>query len=180
MALQQESMKSSELVILDEATKQRLLDMVPKSGPGRRRYAAMKLVAGESVVAVARELGIPARTIYSWLANREYREYIDNLRTAIVAEAVGRLVDASTRAAETLVRLLDDPDSGIRLRASTSLIETMVRLREHMEFDRRIRVLEERYGHAIEAGGFDGDEDDGLPAAPDGAADAGPAEEEME
>jgi hypothetical protein len=163
MALQQESMKSSELVILDEATRQRLLGMVPKSGPGRRRYAAMRLVAGESVVAVARELGIPARTIYSWLANREYREYIDQLRTAIIAEATGRLVDASIRASQTLIDLLGDPDSGIRLRASVSLIDTLVKLREHMEFDRRIRLLEERF-HGL-AAGDDEDEADEIGGA---------------
>jgi transposase-like protein len=158
----------------------------PTTTAARRRVVAMRIASGESVVMIARNMEIPARTIYHWMCNREYKEYIEKIRSAVLGEALGRLVDASTAAAETQIDImLHDPDSSVRLRASGMVIETLIRLREHQEFDRRIRLLEERHGQAIEADGFEGDDfdddgGDGLPTGPPGAADAGPAEEEMD
>jgi hypothetical protein len=154
----------------------------PTTPLARRRVVAFRIASGESVVMIARDMDIPARTIYGWLTKREYKEYIDNLRSAVLGEAMGRLVDASVAATETLVDLLHDPDPGIRLRSSVSLIDTLVKLREHMEFYRRIRVLEERF-HGPAAGDDEGEADEiggaggggaGEDAAGDGDGDPDP------
>jgi hypothetical protein len=134
---------------------------------------AMRVACGESVVMVARDLKIPARTIYHWMCDRQYKEYIDNLRSAVLGEALGRAVDHSVAAVDTMADLMVHPDASIRLRASGMLIETMVRLREHLEYDRRLRILEERYGQEIAGDGLEGDDFDGDGIGrPDGPAGA--------
>jgi transposase-like protein len=159
----------------------------PSTFAARKRLIAFRIVSGESIIAIARDTGIAPATIYKWLCNQDYKEYIDNLRSAVISESMGRLVDNSVRASDTLVALLDSADESIRLRASTSLIDILVKLRDHLEFARRIRVLEERYGNSaegLEADGAD-DWDDGsgvagLAVAPDGAAGPGPAAEALD
>jgi transposase-like protein len=176
-------MEPSRSINIDERMKVIASLPAPTTPLARRRVVAFRIASGESVVMIARDMDIPARTIYGWLTKREYKEYIDNLRSAVLGEAMGRLVDASVAATETLVDLLHDPDPGIRLRASTSLIDTLVKLREHLEFDRRIRMLEEHYGHAVEDLDGDGDDDEGpigqVGAAGGIAGGIGATEEEM-
>jgi hypothetical protein len=106
------------------------------------------------------------------MCKREFREYVDNLRSAVIGEALGRLVDASVAAAETQVDImLRDPDSSVRLRASGMVIDTLIRLREHEDFNRRIRLLEERLnGDAAED--LEGDDPDGVDGGPPGQAGA--------
>jgi hypothetical protein len=158
----------------------------PTTSAARQRLVAFRIIAGEPIVAIARDTGIAAATIYAWMSKREFREFVDNLRSAVINESMGRLVDASVRASDTLVGLLDSADESIRLRASTSPIDTLVKLREHLEYDRRIRALEERYGQEIGDGGLEGDDFDGVdggdgqPAGPIGAAGAGAAEEAVD
>jgi transposase-like protein len=172
----------------------RALALVRRSKPtsiaARKRIVAFRIVSGESIIMIARDTGIPVSTLYSWAAQREFREFVDNLRAEVLRECVGRLVDASTAAAETMIDIMKhDPDSSVRLRASRDVIDTLVKLREHDEFHRRIRVLEERYGQAIEADGDGGDGDGGdwddgsgiagLAAAPDGEGGAAPGAQEV-
>jgi transposase-like protein len=163
----------SKSINIDERMKVITSLPAPTTPQARRRVVAMRMASGESVVMISRDMNIPARTIYGWLTNREYKEYIDKLRSAVLGEALGRAVDHSVTAVETIADLMVHPDASIRLRASGMLIETMVRLREHLEYDRRLRILEERYGQEIAGDGLEGDDFDGDGVGrPDGPAGA--------
>jgi hypothetical protein len=79
------------------------------------------------------------------LVNPNYRALIAALRGRLLDEAVGRLANAAGKAVATLCGLLDEPNSNVRLRASLGILDTLLKVREHVEFEGRIRRLE---GHA--------------------------------
>ena len=68
--------------------------------------------------------------------------FVGGLRDRILAETIGRLTQAATRAASVLEGLLEAENEGVRLRAATAIIDTMVKTREHGELSARVTELE--------------------------------------
>jgi transposase-like protein len=149
-------MQASKSINIAETEK--VINSTSMSTAGRKQLAACRLVQGESVVDISRDMNIPARTIYGWLAQQSYRDYINKLRAAFVDECLGRLVGSATAAAESMVALLKSNDESIRLRAATTIIDTLCKLREHGEFARRLEVLESRGVVEVEMVEVDGDD----------------------
>jgi hypothetical protein len=109
--------------------------------PKQERLATL-LASGKGVKAAARELEIGERTAHTWLDNSSFRAFISDLRSRMLDAAVGRLVQSTNEAVNTLVGLLDSDREAIRLRAALGIVDSMIRLREHVDFDRRLLELE--------------------------------------
>jgi hypothetical protein len=73
-----------------------------------------------------------------------------------LAETVGKLVAASTRAVAVLEDLLKAESDGIRLRAATSILDSMIRTREHAELAARVAELEAQVAHSGGPGRWQG------------------------
>jgi uncharacterized Zn finger protein len=129
------------------------MDFPENSGwKANQEHAALLLASGSTVEAAAEKVEVTTRTIYNWLCVDEYKTYVDQLRIAMLSEALGVLTAAATSSARTMVELLTDEESSIRLRASQAILDTIGKLREHIEFDRRISALEGRHESAIAGG----------------------------
>jgi hypothetical protein len=126
----------------------------------KQQFAAIALAGGATFAETAKQVKISERQIYNWMCNQEFRLYVDKLRSGMVNEALGMLTRAATESARTMVELLKDKESSIRLRAAQAVIHTIARLREHIEFERRIAALEARHDleSEVEAGGEGGDD----------------------
>lgn len=72
-------------------------------------------------------------------------------RAALFRQAVGVLAGNMSKAAQTLVDLLADPDPTLRLRAAGKLLESAVKGVELAEIEARIHALENRSDVAAEA-----------------------------
>jgi hypothetical protein len=106
-------------------------------------HAGIVLASGATVVQAASVVKVAPRTIYQWYSTSDFRSYVDNLRSALLDEAVNRLAGNATKAADTLVALLDDMDPSIRLRASLGVVEMLGKMRDRFEIVRRLEALEQ-------------------------------------
>jgi hypothetical protein len=108
----------------------------------KQERLALLLAGGRTIKSAAEEVKVGERTAHSWLGDPRYRALVTALRGRLLDEAVGRLADAAGKSVMALIDLLDDPSSNIRLRASLGILDTLLRVREHVEFEGRIRRLE--------------------------------------
>lgn len=91
--------------------------------------AVALLLQGYKPPEIAKELGVHERTVWRWLSDPAVRAEIDRQRAEIAEEARRILAGAATKAARTLVDLLDCKRDRVRLDAAIALID-------------RLRVLE--------------------------------------
>jgi hypothetical protein len=110
----------------------------------RQESVAVLLASGRSIRDAAAETTVGERTIHTWLNEPGFRAAVSGLRDRLLAETVGRLTQAATRAATALEGLLDSESESIRLRAATAILDGMIRSREHGELADRVAELEQR------------------------------------
>ena len=115
---------------------------------GDRRDADQALVAalaaGATKQEAARLAGVGERTIYRRLEDPDFRRRVDQARSELVTQAVGRLADASAAAVTTLRALLGADSESVRLGACRAILDLGLKLRESEELERRIAALEEQ------------------------------------
>jgi hypothetical protein len=86
--------------------------------------AALLLAGGRTLKEAAAECGVAERTLRRWLAeDADFASKLTACRTAIFAEAVGRLTTLSGQAAAVLGALLYSESEGIRLRAAAAIFQ---------------------------------------------------------
>jgi len=102
------------------------------------------LASGHTVVATAKATKVGERTIFRWLQEPSFKAQIDELRAQAWERAAAFLGTASTSAAATLVKLLDDPNVWIRLSSARAILEMGARLHESTEVEQRFAEVESR------------------------------------
>jgi hypothetical protein len=102
------------------------------------------LAAGESTTVAAERAAVSRRTVERRLADPDFRGQVEELQQRGWAAAVRKLTAASTKAAEALERMVDDPDvpANVRLRACMFLLEAVSELTVNAELSKRIEALE--------------------------------------
>jgi hypothetical protein len=76
------------------------------------------------------------------MADPDFRQRVDELRTEMVGRALGRLADGMTDAADTLRALLRAEGESVRLGAARALLELGAKLRESVELASKLEELE--------------------------------------
>jgi hypothetical protein len=105
---------------------------------------AVALASGLTVEAAARQANVAPRTVYRRLGDPDFLREVDTLRADMVGQALGRLTESMTAAADTLRALLAARGESVRLGAARSILELPLRLREAAELAQRVRDLEGR------------------------------------
>src|SRR5262249_9159780 len=101
--------------------------------------------------AAARQANLAPRTAYRRLAQPGFRREVDGLRADMVGQALGRLTEGMTAAADTLRALLSARSESVRLAAARSILELGPRLRRPPRrggagaLAQRRRALEDRW-----------------------------------
>jgi hypothetical protein len=115
---------------------------------GDRKNADVALIAALAGGATVREASaagaVSEPTIYRRLRDDDFKRRVSDARGEMLAQAVGKLADASTKAVTTLTELLNGESESVRLGAARSVLELGVKLRESTELERRIAELEAR------------------------------------
>jgi transposase len=117
----------------------------------RQQRTIAALLAARNVREAAKQVKVPERTVYTWLAEPAFR--------AALYEAEGHLIDAATRrllhhqdvALTVILTIMADRDNpaGVRLRAAQSVLEQLLKLRELRNVEQRLTALE--LAHARES-----------------------------
>lgn len=103
---------------------------------------ALHIAVGTKIKVAAKKIGIGERTAYRWAATPGLRCRVSELRGQIVDRTVGRLARSSTKAADRLRKLVDDPDPAVQLQASKALLDQLAKLRAATELEQRISAIE--------------------------------------
>jgi HEAT repeat protein len=91
----------------------------------------------------ARQIGCSREEIYNWLKDPEFKAELERLRTDIVNDAISQLKNNATKATNTLVNLLEDESSQVRLKAANDILNHLGRFMELRELETRLKALED-------------------------------------
>lgn len=103
----------------------------------------VELAGGKTVAEAAAAAGVGERTVYRRQEDPEFRRRVVAARAAYLETALAKLAEASCRAAQTLVTLLDSDADSTKLSAARSILDSGLKLREAVEIQERLRRLEE-------------------------------------
>jgi flagellar motility protein MotE (MotC chaperone) len=116
----------------------------------RQQRTIAALLAARNVREAAKQVKVPERTVYTWLAEPAFR--------AALYAAEGHLIDAATRrllhhqdvALTVILTIMANPDNpaGVRLRAAQSVLEQLLKLRELRNIEQRLTALETLYAQS--------------------------------
>lgn len=81
------------------------------------------LAAGATVKEAAEKAGVSERTAWRRLTDAGFRRCVAEAKAALVTRAVATLADGATKAAETLVAVLESPDPRAQIAAAKVILD---------------------------------------------------------
>src|SRR5229473_3789608 len=91
---------------------------------------ALVLASGATATAAAEKVQVCTKTVHRKLAKPAFRQLVANLRGQLIANALGRMANNMTRAADALAALLDSQDERVRLRTARAVLSLGLRMRD--------------------------------------------------
>jgi uncharacterized small protein (DUF1192 family) len=112
--------------------------------PRRQQAGITALLSAETVRAAAGAIGINEATLYRWLAMPAFQRAYQEVRYLAMDAALARLPPACTKAAETMITLLEDAQvpAFVRLKAAQAILDMALKSRTVDELEARIAALE--------------------------------------
>jgi hypothetical protein len=118
--------------------------MASSGSSGRFEAMALALATGSSIKNASQSVGISVRQGYRIASSHKMRSRVNEIRSEITREAVGQLTLGATKAASTLVSLLDEANEpSTRLNASKALLNALAPISELAELRDRLDRLEQ-------------------------------------
>jgi len=96
----------------------------------------------ESVADAARLARVSERTVYRRLKDEAFVQRVNQARTSLLQQAVGRLAKAVPKASDVLDKLLDSEDERVRLQAAKAVLDSSVKLGDAVAYEERLAALE--------------------------------------
>lgn len=104
---------------------------------------AFQVASGQSIKASADIIGCSIQTAYNVSATFEFRQRVHAIRSEVAAATVGKLTQAASEAAATLIELLDvSQEPSIRLQASKAILAAVGPISELGELRARLDAIE--------------------------------------
>ena len=100
------------------------------------------LATGKTHAGVAEVAGVSERTVRRRGQDPEVAEAVERLRSALVEQASGRLLDAVHAAIDTMTDVLAAESDAVRLRAAIAVLDKALQLRQLDLLERRVASLE--------------------------------------
>lgn len=105
----------------------------------------MALACGSTVESAARKAGVSESTVYRRLRRPAFAAEVKRRRVEMLERTCAMLTAASLESVKTLVELQNASHSGsVRLGAARAVLEQGTKLREMVELEERIAVLEQQ------------------------------------
>jgi len=118
------------------------------NGSGNRSRASADdlivaaLAAGQTMQEAAEAAGVSSRTVSRRLDDDVFKQRIQAIRAEMIGQAVGRMANGMSDAADMLRKLLKAKSESVRLGACRAMLELGAKLRETVELEARIAQLE--------------------------------------
>ena len=110
----------------------------------QKQIAAITFFIGnKSVDEACKEAGISRNAYYEWLKEPAFKDELNRLRNEVVEDAIGQLKTNTTKAANTLVSLLDREDHpAVQRAAANDILGHVMKFIELKEMEERLINLE--------------------------------------
>jgi hypothetical protein len=120
------------------------------SALGKKSTRAGLLIAAlltePTIAAAAAKAGISEATAQRWLRDPEFRREYQRARAEVLSQTISRLLGATGEAVEALRKNLMCGDHAIENRAALGILTHAARGLEFLDFEARLRTLEEKVG----------------------------------
>jgi hypothetical protein len=101
------------------------------------------LASGKSPTDAGEAAGVGRSTVYRRLEDPEFRQQVIEQRALLVESITSRVTVAADAAVQRIEQLLAADSEYVQLSAARTLLDQMIRLRDVVEFESRIRKVEE-------------------------------------
>lgn len=106
---------------------------------------ALALAAGGTLQAASQHAQISERTARRRMQDPAFRQLVTDTRSQLVERAVGRLAAVACQAADCLADLVaHGTTEAVRLNAAKSILANLLPHLDAVEFERRLRALEDQ------------------------------------
>jgi hypothetical protein len=111
---------------------------------GKSEALALAIASGSTIKDAAVVVGCSERSAYRHSATPKFRQRVNELRSEITTQAIGRLTEGTATAAATLLELLDaSNEPSIRLAAAKTILASVGPISELGELRTRLDALEQ-------------------------------------
>jgi hypothetical protein len=111
----------------------------------RKSELARALAVGRTVADWAKEKNVAERTAYIWSRCAEVLQEIDEIRSAALDQAIGRLSSQVARAADQITLLAEKALSeAVRLQASKAVMDELMAISSYATLERRMAEIERK------------------------------------
>ncbi len=114
----------------------------------KREASAHLIAAGGGIKDICRETGVSIRTAHRWVASDDFQQRVESIRSGLFLAVAERLMSLGGQAAATLAELVANGTPKIKLDAAKFIVQTLMHLRETIEFDERLDVIERKINEA--------------------------------
>lgn len=116
-----------------------------RKSAGSQEALMIALACGATVEAAAAKAGMGVRTVYRRLEDPAFRQQLQEFRAQMVERSGAMLTAASMEAVKTLLSLMERSiPHATRLGAARAVIELGLKLRDLLEVEQRLTILEKR------------------------------------
>jgi hypothetical protein len=110
----------------------------------RQVQVIASIVNSPTILDAARKVRTSRSTIYRWLGKDAFRQELRRQRKIIADAALDTIQYHIEQAVNTLAGLLGSDSDAVRRRAARDILEMALRVKEHHDFDDRIKSIEQQ------------------------------------
>lgn len=117
----------------------------------RKKEQAISALLSQSTIKMAAEtVGISEKSLRRWLQNQDFHDAYLQARRQVVQQVISNVQNSMKKAVETLLKVMDNPDSpaSSKVQAARSIIEVGLRGLEIEDFELRLSRLEDHLPRA--------------------------------
>lgn len=109
----------------------------------RQLHALPSLLSHPSIAQASKDCGVSEKQIWEWMNQEDFRAELYHQKSKIIARVVNKLQQASLKASETLIDLMDNGKSDtIKHKAAVDILNLTMKYTQMYELEDRIQRLE--------------------------------------
>jgi hypothetical protein len=111
----------------------------------KKEEAIIALLSQRNVEEAARSIGVAHKTLLRWMKEPEFAEQYRVAKREAYSQSIGRLQQATSAAATTLLKTIVDPatPASVRVRAADSIFNHAAKAIEIEDIEARLAALEQ-------------------------------------
>ena len=116
----------------------------------KKEQAISALLSQPTLKAAAEVAGIGEKTLWRWLQNEDFQDAFMEVRRQLVQQVISNIQRSMSKAVNTLLEVMDDPDSpaSSKVQAARSIIDVGLKGLELEDFELRLSRLEDHLPRA--------------------------------